>query len=261
MRSTPNLSSRTAVAHQVLRQAIIEQALPPGTKLPEDEIGELFAMSRTLVRATLQRLEAEGLVETKPKRTATVAKPTLQEARHVFEVRRVLEREAVRLTVARWKPEFGAILDGHIREEEAARAEGRDPHSIRLAGEFHTKLGALSGNALLLRYLDELVSRCSLILAVFGRPHSSECGIAEHRAIVAALRKRDADAAMALMDSHVGAVEQRAVLPAEQSPQSLKEILTGYAAPLKAEAGTLRFDLARKKPGEASGRRQKRGRE
>lgn len=240
-------TSRSALAHQALRRAIIEQALPPGTKLPEDEIGEQFGMSRTLARATLQKLEAEGLVVTKPKRTATVAKPTLQEARQIFEVRRVLEREAVRLVVSRWEPEFGAALDGHIREEEAARAAGREPHSIRLAGEFHTKLCALSGNELLVRYLDETVSRCSLILAVFGRPHSSECGIAEHRAIVAALRRRDADAAIAVMDGHLGAVEQRALLPpGELQLLSLKSVLSRYAAPLKAQAEAVSFESARK---------------
>ena len=48
------------------------------------------------------------------------------------------------------------------------------------------------GNRLLQRYLSEVVSRCSLILAMYGRPHSSDCGITEHRDIVAALRRRDA---------------------------------------------------------------------
>ena len=88
-------SPRADVAYQALRQAIIEQALLPGTKLPEDQIGAHFGMSRTLVRATLARLQAEGLVDAKPKRTVTVAQPTLEEAREVFEIRRALEREAV----------------------------------------------------------------------------------------------------------------------------------------------------------------------
>lgn len=239
-------SSRADIAHQALRRAIIEQALPPGTKLPEDEIGGEFGMSRTLARATLQKLEAEGLVETRRKRTATVAKPTLQEARQIFEVRRVLEREAVRRLASRWQPEFGAALEGHIREEEEAVAAGREALSIRLAGEFHTRLSALAGNTLLAKYMGELVSRCSLILAVFGRPHSSECGIAEHRAIVAALRRRDADAAIALMDAHVGSVEGRALLPAEgPSATSLKSVLARYADPLRKPSGALSFERAR----------------
>src|SRR3954454_13553839 len=163
-------SSRVDFACKVLRQAIIEQALPPGTKLPEDELGQRFAMSRTLVRSALAHLQSEGLVDAPPRRTATTAKPTLEEAKEVFEIRRMLEREVVRLVIARWKPEFGAELEGHVREEEAARANDEPRRSIRLAGEFHLRLAAMGGNALLERYMSELVSRCSLILALYGRP-------------------------------------------------------------------------------------------
>ncbi|HJZ21979.1 MAG TPA: FCD domain-containing protein, partial [Bradyrhizobium sp.] len=84
--------------------------------------------------------------------------------------------------------------------------------SIRLAGEFHTRLGEMAGNALLARYLGEVVSRTSLILALYGRPHSADCAVSEHREIVAALRDRDADTAIAVMDHHLGSVEHRALL-------------------------------------------------
>ena len=73
-----------------------------------------------------------------------------------------------------------------MRAEEAARQAGDARVSIRLAGEFHIRLGELAGNTLLRRYLGELVSRCSLILALYGRPHSADCAVNEHREIVAA---------------------------------------------------------------------------
>jgi DNA-binding GntR family transcriptional regulator len=240
-------SPRADIAYQALRRAIIEQALAPGTKLPEDGIGEHFGMSRTLVRSTLARLQSEGLVDTKPKRSATVAKPTLKEARDVFAMRRVLEREAVRLVIDKWTPELGAVLEGNIREEEAAAAIGDPRVSIRLAGEFHIALAALADNALLRRYLGELVSRCSLILALYGRPHSSECAISEHRAIVDALRRRDAAGAIALMDEHVGSVEQRALLAekAEADPD-LSDVLAHYAGAISARRGALDIRSARK---------------
>ena len=204
-------STRVDFACQALRRAIIEQALPPGTKLPEDELGARFGMSRTLVRAALAHLQSEGLVDAPPRRTATTAKPTLEEAKEVFEVRRMLEREVVRLVIERWRPEFGAELEGHVREEEAARSVGGARVSGRLAGEFHVKLGGLSGNRLLARYLGEVVSRCSLILALYGRPHSADCAVNEHHEIVTALRGRNADAAISVMEHHLGAVEHRAL--------------------------------------------------
>jgi DNA-binding GntR family transcriptional regulator len=229
-------STRVDIACKALRQAIIEQALPPGTKLPEDELGVRFGMSRTLVRAALAHLQSEGLVDAPARRTATTAKPTLDEAKEVFEVRRTLEREVVRLVVERWRPEFGAELEGHVREEEAARKAGEARVSIRLAGEFHTRLGEMSGNGLLRRYLGEVVSRCSLILALYGRPHSADCAVNEHREIVAALRGRNADAAIAVMDRHLGSVEDRALLDQGRGSQfDLGAVLSRYAE--AADAG------------------------
>jgi DNA-binding GntR family transcriptional regulator len=228
-------SPRADTAYQALRQAIIEQALPPGTRLPEDVIGSRFAMSRTLARATLARLQAEGLVEAGRKRTATVARPSLEEAKEDFEVRRALEREVIRLVTTRWKPQFGAILEGHVREEE--RARGDDRAAIRLAGEFHIKLAEMSGNRLLQRYLSEVVSRCSLILALYGRPHSSECAVNEHREIIDALRQGDGAAAAALMDRHVGAVEGRALIGERDAAPDLGAVLSRYANDIERSAG------------------------
>jgi DNA-binding GntR family transcriptional regulator len=232
------IRSRADTAYQALRQCIIEQALPPGTRLPEDVIGSQFGMSRTLARETLARLQLEGLVEAGRKRTATVARPSLEEAKEDFEVRRALEREVIRLVVARWKPEFGAVLEGHVREEEQAKVRGDARVSIRLAGEFHIRLAEMSGNRLLQRYLSEVVSRCSLILALYGRPHSSECAVAEHREIIAALRGGDAEAAAALMDHHVGSVEERALIG--EPELDLGAVLSRYAAGVeKARSTTL----------------------
>src|SRR6266481_2846584 len=202
-------STRVDFACQALRRAIIEQALPPGTKLPEDELGARFGMSRTLVRAALAHLQSEGLVDA---------------------ARRMLEREVVRLVIARWRPEFGAVLEGQVREEEAARKIGDAKVSGRLAGEFHVRLGELSGNRLLARYLGEVVSRCSLILALYGRPHSADCSVNEHREIVAALRGRNADGAVAVMDHHLGAVEHRALSDQNRDAQfDLGAVLSRYA--------------------------------
>jgi DNA-binding GntR family transcriptional regulator len=234
MTKTP---SRADIAYEALRQAIIEQALPPGTRLPEDVIGGQFGMSRTLARTTLARLQAEGLIEAGRKRTATVARPSLEEAKDDFEVRRALEREVIRLVIARWKPQFGAVLEGHVREEDHAKARDDARVSIRLAGEFHIKLAEMSGNRLLQRYLSEVVSRCSLILALYGRPHSPECAVNEHREIIGALRGGDAEAAVALMDHHIGSVESRALIGERDSAPDVGAVLSRYATNIERAAG------------------------
>lgn len=222
-------TDRVDNAHRALRQAIIEQALLPGTKLPEDELGRHFGMSRTLVRAALARLQAQGLVDTLHKRTATVAQPSLEEARDAFAVRRALELEAVRLAIKHWSKEFEATLTAHVREEAEAFARNDPRVSTRLAGEFHLLLAGMSGNALLERYLSELVSRCSLILAVYSRPHSAECAVNEHSAIIEALRSGDATTAARLMEHHLELVESRALIGESEVKQDLSNILGRYA--------------------------------
>lgn len=224
------LSHKADVAYLALRQAIMEQALTPGTKLPEDPLAEQFQISRTLVRAALARLASEGLIEMGNKRTATVAQPSLDEARAVFEVRRCLEAEVVRLVCLRWQPAWRAPLESHVSQEQAAASAGEANASIRLAGEFHTLLGELSGNPLLTRYLSEVTTRCSLILAVYGRPHSSDCAVNEHRQLIDALARQDAAEATRRMASHLEGIEQRALLPkGRRDEQDLGSILAPYA--------------------------------
>ena len=85
-------SDKVGVICRALRRAIIEQALEPGAKLPEDSLGERFGVSRTIARHALGQLAAEGLVELRRNRIAVVATPSWQEARDAFDIRIELER-------------------------------------------------------------------------------------------------------------------------------------------------------------------------
>src|SRR5258706_6066897 len=89
------IEDRVGLIYRALRHAIIEQALAPGAKLPEDTIGERFGASRTIVRSALGQLAAEGLVELRRNRGASVATPSWEEARDTFDVRLGLERLVV----------------------------------------------------------------------------------------------------------------------------------------------------------------------
>ena len=88
----------------------------------------------------------------------------------------------------------------------------------------------MTGNGLLTRYVGESVSRCSLILARFSRPHSSDCAVSEHVQLIDALERGCADEARRLMDHHIGAVQERALI--ERIPhggRKLHSVLDGYA--------------------------------
>lgn len=224
-------STRSFPVYDSLRQAIIEQALKPGVKLPEDSIGETFSVSRTTVRNALVRLDAEGLVDLQPNRGASVAVPTIEEAHDIFEMRQCLEREVIeRLCKMDAKPILKA-LKGHLAEEKKY-LDVDTTRSIRLAGEFHILLAELTGSRILANYVNEIVSRCSLILARFAQAHSAKCGVDEHSEIIAAIEAGDADRAAAQMHQHLDGVQDRALLnPDDQDKDDVSAILARYVTP------------------------------
>jgi DNA-binding GntR family transcriptional regulator len=228
-RKPRNVADRSGVIYRALRHAIIEQVLEPGAKLPEDTIGERFGASRTIVRHVLGRLAAEGLVELRRNHGATVATPSWDEARDIFDVRLGLEALVVGRLAGRLTPQQIKQLNTHVDEEERARGND-EPLSIRLATEFHIVLAEMTGSPVLTRYVSENASRCGLTLALYSRPHSSECAVSEHRAIISSLAKGDASRAAALMKEHLEAVAARALI-VQRPPRDrdLKSILGRYA--------------------------------
>jgi DNA-binding GntR family transcriptional regulator len=219
---------RASAVYRALRHAIIEQALEPGQKLPEDAIGERFGVSRTLVRNALARLAAEGLVELRRNRGATVAKPEWDEAGDVFELRQVLERMVMLRLAGNLSASQIGELRAHVAQEEAARGHN-EPLSIRLAGEFHIVLADMTGVPLLRRYVSEVASRSGLILALYGRPHSSECAVHEHSSLIDALAQGDRNLASTMTEKHLAAVADRALIQTTPGrKRELREVLDDY---------------------------------
>jgi DNA-binding GntR family transcriptional regulator len=236
VRASKPSTDRTGQICRALRHAILEQALSPGAKLPEDAIGERFGASRTIVRHALGQLAAEGLVELRRNRGAVVATPAWEEARDIFDIRLGLERLVMSRLAGRLDPEQIAQLNAHVADEERARGEN-EPLSIRLATEFHIVLANMTGSTSISRYVSEVSSRFGLILALYSRPHSSECAVSEHRAVIDALVAGDAVAAIKVMDHHLEAVANRAlIMPAVRKTRELSDILDSYVAEVSPRA-------------------------
>ncbi|GJD49262.1 HTH-type transcriptional repressor RspR [Methylobacterium crusticola] len=197
--------TRAEVIAQALRKAIIEQALEPGAKLPEDVVGDTFGVSRTVARRALELLAAEELVEFRPRRGAAVSRPTLAEGRDLFAVRIDLERVVVRRLTGRLEEDQLATLARMVEHEHHAHHHGR-PEYIRLAAEFHVVLGEMTGSLVLSRLLAQLVWRSALVLRLYGRPRWDSCNLQEHLDLIEALRASDAAAAEALMTTHLESV-------------------------------------------------------
>lgn len=218
-----------------LRTAILERALLPGMKLPEDSLGERFGSSRTIVRQALERLAAEGLVELRRNRGAVVATPSLEEARDLFDLRSQIEDLVVSRLIDTFSEKHLDALNAHLAKEIEAE-KGPEPVSIRLATEFHILLARLTESPVLIRYVEDVGYRCGLTLALYSRPHSTDCGIQEHREIIDALSKKDEARARDLMRHHLGAVADRALIKPEKEGQSLYlDALEPYARAVREE--------------------------
>lgn len=213
---------------RALRNAIIEQVLEPGTKLPEIAIGERFGVSRTIVRHAFRQLMAEGLIELRRNQGAVVATPSWEEARDLFEVRIALERLVASSLAGELDAAQIAALKALVKEEEGARNKN-DPTSIRLATDFHIVLAEMTGRPALTRYVSEVASRCGLILSLYSRPHSAECAVSEHYALIDALASNDAARAAAEMETHLHAVVGRArISPKPRKGGDIRDLLAPY---------------------------------
>ncbi len=191
-----------------ITNAIVERRLMPGTKLAETQIGDIFRVSRTVVRQALNRLSRDGLVRLEPARGAFVAQPSSEEARQVFEARALIEAGLIKALCARITPAQVSELRQHLHDEQQAVARTDVPGRTRLLADFHVVLARMLGNEVLAQQLAELLARSSLVALMMQSSHSAEHSHAEHVAIVDALDKRDARAAVRLMESHLTHVER-----------------------------------------------------
>jgi DNA-binding GntR family transcriptional regulator len=223
-------STRDSAAYESLRAAIFEVQLPPGTKLPEDALAETFGISRTGVRKVLQRLAHERLVDLRPNRGATIAQPSVKEAREVFAARRMIECGAISHIIAQIKPVDVSKLRNLLKQEDDAQQSSDRTAAIRLSGEFHTRLIALTQNELLTDFLGDLVACSSLIIAMYGPPISAPCRHSNHGQLLDLIESRNLTAAVKWMDQHLNEVEASCVFEGEDPVvPDLKRILGGIA--------------------------------
>ncbi len=206
--SSRSEASSTQRIAEAITTAIVERRLMPGTKLAEQQIADIFKVSRTLVRQALNQLSRDRLVTLEPARGAFVAQPSVDEARQVFEVRKMLESAMLRTLCTRITDGQIAELRAHLKAERAAVTRTDVSGRTRLLADFHVILARMLGNEVLAQMLTDLLSRSSLISLMYQSSHSAEHSQQEHVGIVDALERRDARAAVKLVEQHLGNVER-----------------------------------------------------
>ena len=175
--------------------AVMERRLAPRTKLSEAVLCKSFGVGRMRVRRALLLLGSQGIVDLRSNRGAYVACPDADEAREVFEARLMIETAIVRELSAGLSEPAVAALHDQVRLEDDARRSGDRTQLIRLSGEFHVELARRHGNTVLTRTIRELVTRTSLIVALFGVSRHSACPDNEHGGIISAIIAGDGERA------------------------------------------------------------------
>lgn len=210
--------------------SIMEQQLPAGTKLSEAALCDAFGASRMRIRRVLVMLASREIVTLHSNRGAFVASPSPEEARSVFEARRTIEPNVIRLVTARASRPDLVALEDHVAREQKAQHDLDRREAIRLSGEFHVRLAAISGNSVLERLIKELVTRSSLIIGLFGARGFSNCAEHEHGDLIAAVRAGDGDRAADLMLEHLDHIERElALAPVTAGRVDVRRILGNEA--------------------------------
>lgn len=200
-------TSSTAQIVESLTRAIVEHRLHPGTKLAEQKLADHFGVSRTLVRQALFQLSQNRLIRLEPARGAFVAAPSVEEAKQVFAVRRMLETEMTRAFVRQVTPGKIKALREHVAQEKQAVASEDVSGRTELLGDFHVRMAELMGNHVLAELLRELISRCALITLMYQSTSEAAHSNEEHVEIVKALAAKNEALAVRLMDEHLQHVE------------------------------------------------------
>lgn len=204
--------------YSAVRGLLMDHVIAPGSRASIEGIARVLEVSPTPVREALARLESEGLVTKVALRGYRAAELLDAEGvRQLFQMRIWLEPQGARLAAGRMSPdslaELGRLLD--ITRAEYLESIDEDgvpqgfPAFIDRDAEFHRIIMENSGNVLLDDAVIRLRSHQHLYRLMFGHG-VADVTLAEHEAILEALRVGDRDEAHAQMESHISASLVRA---------------------------------------------------
>lgn len=213
--------TKSGFAEQAIREAILAGRLGPDQPVRQDELARSLGMSATPVREAIRRLEAEGLLRHEPHKGVTVAVPSPTDVVELYWIRSGLESVTVWLAMSRGTPASLAALADRLqrvqRQVAAAVASGDLRRVPRLNRDFHFAIYEAANSPRLLemirRYWGQIPHYYLWMI-----PGRAEHNIALHEPIIDAIRRRDADAAEAMMRRHIRHGAETLLETLEQAP-------------------------------------------
>jgi DNA-binding GntR family transcriptional regulator len=195
-------------AYRAIRDRIVTLELPPGAVVSEADLMASLGMGRTPVREALRALARERLVDVYPRRGIFVAGVDARDLASLSEARGILEPSAARLAATRLTDVDRETLDVLLHELDRLDERPDSRKLIALDQRLHRFVYATARNSFLEGVLDEHYTHALRIwfLALDRLEHLDEA-VAEHKAVLEAIRDGDADRAAATMAAHIDGFE------------------------------------------------------
>jgi len=202
------IRSTAEVIAQSLREMICQAELKPGEPLIQERIAEMFQVSRVPVRDALQLLIGMGVAVSVPRRGVIVRPLSQKHLDDLFEVRKILESAAIRLLLPTITPERTRRLQEIIRQQSVCLRTGDIKEQARLDDAFHATLYDTAGNDRLRELILsnwEMIrqARCASVVAPTHGKIWIATSINRHKGILTALRKRNVEAATAIISENI----------------------------------------------------------
>ncbi|MBY6110096.1 MULTISPECIES: GntR family transcriptional regulator [unclassified Halomonas] len=211
-----------------VRRAVLAQRLPPGTRLPEVTLGEVFGVSRSVVRKALTRLASEYVVDQRPNQVARVRSPDVDETRQTFAARRLVEGELAALTAGTLPSTVLLQIEDRADRERQAFLANDEPSRIEHSLAIHHLLAEHSPNRVLGTMLTDLILRTSIVIALYKRQGLGSCYLeGDHHRLLEHLRSGDATASRNDIEHHLDSLMGLLDLGPRDSRIDLKSILGG----------------------------------
>jgi DNA-binding GntR family transcriptional regulator len=192
-------------AYARLKQRLLNSHYPPGSFLSERQLARDLGMSKTPVKAALERLEAEGYVSVSPQQGIVVRELSIREIADQYEIRAALESFVVRTVAGRLTPEQVARVETNLQAQADVRGTSDVPLGVDLDAAFHTQFVEFLGNQEIARVFGQLRDRMQRIVTrVFVlNPTRIEASYDEHVAIAQAVISGRGPAAADLIVAHL----------------------------------------------------------
>jgi DNA-binding GntR family transcriptional regulator len=191
------------VYHYVKRM-ILSGGIRGGEKIPEEKVAQQFGVSRTPIREALNRLEEYGLIKIKPRSYAVVVALEPREAAQLAIIRSQLETLAVSLLADCGTEEDFRELELMVQECNALIAEGDIAATFEKDGLLHLEIARRTGNRHLYEICEKLDAKVQLLRLVLRIPlEKLKHYVKHHDEIVSAMKRRDKESAVALMQHHI----------------------------------------------------------